>query len=154
MSVAPRARLAALALSLIAAPSCADDGSGDTEGSSDGTEGSEDTDADSLFDTEVQPVLDTWCLCHMQGPDGSMEAPFLTLNAGMAVGNLVDVPSNQVPTMARVTPGDREQSYLWHKINGTHGAQGGMGDPMPPGFELPPEDVEAIGRWIDMGAMP
>lgn len=125
---------------ILSAPACADDGMGDSDGLQTGR-----------FDTEVQPVFDTWCLCHMQGPDGTMEADYMQLNAP-AIDRLVDVASVEVPEMARIAPGDRQRSYLWHKISGTHESVGGTGDSMPPTLTLSAEDKETIGRWIDDGA--
>ena len=53
-----------------------------------------------------------------------------------------------------VTPNDTANSYLWHKINGTHGKVGGKGGEMPkdgnPDFGTVERDM--IETWILEGA--
>jgi parallel beta-helix repeat protein len=75
-----------------------------------------------------------------------------------AYADTVDMPSSQLPTMDRVEPGDHLLSYLWHKVNGTHGGVGGSGGQMPfgctPGMNcLTPAEISAIAGWIDAGAL-
>ena len=51
-----------------------------------------------------------------------------------------------------IQPGNRARSYLFHKIAGTHRANGvgGRGDRMPPSLiPYTDEEVERIGVWID-----
>ena len=68
---------------------------------------------------------------------------------------LVDTPSNDVPALARVNPGDPEGSYLFLKILDRQQEVEGAGDRMPPtGFALPADDVELIREWIEAGALP
>ena len=75
--------------------------------------------------------------------------------SGNAFGNIVNVASNAVPAMNRITPNDPSQSYLWHKINGTHISVGGFGAQMPPiGGPLPPATIQMITDWINQGANP
>lgn len=67
---------------------------------------------------------------------------------------LVGVPSQDVPSMARIEPGDAENSYLVRKIEDRHRSVGGAGDRMPPtGFALPADDISMIREWIDDGAL-
>lgn len=67
---------------------------------------------------------------------------------------LVDVPSDDVPTIDRVEPGDPDASYLFLKITDRHGEVGGAGDRMPPtGFALPEDDIAMIRVWIEDGAL-
>lgn len=109
------------------------------------------------FDADIQPILESACLCHFSAtPGGDMTAPYLNLNAGFALGELRDVDSVQLPSMKRVAPGDAENSYLVHKLRGTHGDVGGpMGtDRMPPLAPLLPEDIMRIEAWIAAGAEP
>jgi len=59
------------------------------------------------------------------------------------------LPSMQLSTMPLVTSGDPENSYLWHKINGTHADVGGSGELMPPaGHGLSPEHLELVRAWL------
>jgi hypothetical protein len=103
---------------------------------------------------DVQPLLDESCLCHMEGSSGTMVAPTLTLNADSAFAELVDTPSTQLPSMARVTPGDPDASYLWRKITDTHIDAGGSGTVMPPTGQLSAGKRDTIEMWIADGAQP
>jgi hypothetical protein len=65
----------------------------------------------------------------------------------------VNAPSDQVPQVVRVKPGDPEGSYLWLKLQ--HKAAKGRG--MPRGIftskRLPEAELEIIKRWIEAGAL-
>ena len=104
--------------------------------------------------TQIQPIWNAWCTCHLQGMSGTMEATTLTLNAEFSHDELVGTPSMAVPTMARIEPGDPDASYLWHKTHDTHESVGGDGTEMPPGQMLPQSDLELIEHWIRGGALP
>ena len=98
-------------------------------------------------DRDLQPLWDAKCSdCHMdrQAFGG------LFLDAGHAYGNLVGVPASQLPTMARVEPGDPDHSYVWLKIQGAHLGAGGYGETIPVRWT---EDEKArILLWIEQGA--
>lgn len=129
---------------------CDDDGgSGDGQACGDPA----DTDATPVdYVADVEPILLSNCTCHLAPIDGSdMEAPFLTLNPDTGLAQLVDVPSEESP-LVRVAPGCRDDSYLWHKLSGTHLDVEGSGTVMPPTGALDPADVEIVGRWISAGA--
>ncbi|MEM9074159.1 MAG: DUF1592 domain-containing protein [Myxococcota bacterium] len=52
--------------------------------------------------------------------------------------------------MPLITPGDLNQSYLWHKVQGTHATVGGEGDAMPPsGTPLTERERQGIQRLIE-----
>ena len=85
------------------------------------------------------------CATH-HGPSGT--AAGLDLSAGQSYANLVNVPSTQV-ALNRVTPGDAENSYLVHKIEGRDGIEG---QPMPVGPPLTDEQIAMIRQWINAGA--
>ncbi len=70
-------------------------------------------------------------------------------NIGTAVG--ADSTQSELPLIAA---GDPDQSYLLHKMRGTHGVVGGMGTEMPPpGLESVPEArIQLIADWIAAGA--
>ena len=73
----------------------------------------------------------------------------LDLTAGNAYANLVNVRSVQV-ALNRVTPGDAENSYLIHKIDGRAGI---VGDRMPTnGPFLTTAQINVIKQWINDGA--
>lgn len=106
------------------------------------------------FSEQVQPVFNEQCLCHMESPSGTQVAPFLTLNEGRSLGELVGVASMEAPDLARVEPGVPEESYLWHKLRGTHLDVGGSGEIMPPTGSLEETTIQLIEDWIAQGAEP
>ena len=77
----------------------------------------------------------------------------MNLSAGQAYANTVNVPSNELPSMDRIEPGDPNQSYLVNKIQGTQGDVGGSGQRMPLGGDpLSEADINTIRAWITAGA--
>lgn len=102
------------------------------------------------FETSVQPFINMACNCHQSDP---LMAPF-TLKPGQAYNAIVNVPSSQVATMMLVKPGAPQESYLWHKVNGTFLDVGGTGMIMP--FTIPLNDSEKkiFESWILAGAKP
>jgi hypothetical protein len=95
--------------------------------------------------TEMQTFVNTRCTpCHIaNAPAGlSLANDFTTATVG--------VPATELPTMFRIAPGDREKSYLFHKIRGTHVAVGGTGARMPKNNPpLADADIARIGGFID-----
>lgn len=74
----------------------------------------------------------------------------LLLAQGEAYGNLVGVPSTQIPLTPRVTPNDPERSYLYRKVTG---ASGILGTRMPQaGPNLSEAHLKLIRDWIRRGA--
>jgi hypothetical protein len=136
-----------------------DDTSADTSESGstsegDSTSGSTTGVAEVDYETQIQPIWNGQCTCHLQGPSGTMTAPTLTLNPDISHGQLVSTPSTAVPTMARIEPGDPDASYLWHKTHATHLEVGGDGTEMPPGLVLSASDMQLVEDWIVGGALP
>jgi hypothetical protein len=87
--------------------------------------------------------------CHTstgRNPSGGMD-----LNHNVAYDSLVNVPSRGKPGAIRVIPGDPENSYIVHKIEGRAGI---VGRRMP--FSGPPflsdGQVLILKRWIAIGA--
>jgi hypothetical protein len=111
------------------------------------------------FSTDVQPIFTASCGCHTGGssPAG------LSLAAGVAHGNLVNVDSCERPSMKRVLPMNPNSSWLWRKLNGTHNTVGacscpsvsGCGGQMPlGGLPLSATQLSTIEQWINQGANP
>jgi hypothetical protein len=75
----------------------------------------------------------------------------LDLSPAVAYSNLVSVASRGKPGATRVIPGDPENSYLIHKLEGQPGI---VGLRMP--FNGPPYlvdgQISVIKRWIELGA--
>ncbi|MGI9232102.1 MAG: hypothetical protein ACR2RD_00590 [Woeseiaceae bacterium] len=83
--------------------------------------------------------------CH----SGSSPPQNLRLDDGFSLGNLVGVPSGEVPTINRVEPGDPDNSYLVQKIEGT----AAVGSRMPlGGAALSSDLIDDIRQWIQDGA--
>ncbi len=102
------------------------------------------------FADQIQPILTVTCAtsaCHsMRGGKAG-----LVLEEGVAGGNLVNIASTEQPTLRRVLPGDPEQSYLVHKIEGRPGISGvRMPKARPP---LAQEQIDLIRLWITQGAV-
>lgn len=107
------------------------------------------------WSAEVQPLLSTRCAgCH--GNSGTPQyAGFANIqDPVLGYANIVSVTSVELPTMARIEPGDHLQSYLWHKINGSQLSVGGSGVRMPQfGPFLDAAELDGIAGWIDAGAL-
>jgi mono/diheme cytochrome c family protein len=120
---------------------CAGDDTGDTD-----TDTDTDPAATPTYAADIQPIFDTSCVsCHTTG----------AASAGLdltASANIVGVVSTQAAPMNLVEAGDPDNSYLWHKVNGTHGGAGGSGEQMPQGSELAAADLATIEAWITGGA--
>jgi hypothetical protein len=141
----------AIALCTILCGACDDD---EDDEASDQSESSTTDVMEVDYVTQIQPIWNTWCTCHLQGASGEMVAPTLTLNAEFSHEELVGQASTAVPALARIEPGDPDASYLWHKIHDTQEEVGGGGTEMPPAQVLSDGDMELIEHWIRGGAMP
>jgi hypothetical protein len=74
----------------------------------------------------------------------------MNLRAGMAYNSLVGAASSAKPGAIRVIPGDPENSYIIHKLEGRTGI---VGTPMPRGNTLlTAGQILVIKRWIELGA--
>jgi hypothetical protein len=87
--------------------------------------------------------------CHNAG--GRSFTANLSLAEGVSYGDLVNVASRNKPGAIRVIPGDPENSYLIHKLEGRSGI---VGDRMPRtgGVFLTDGQISIIKRWIELGA--
>lgn len=98
----------------------------------------------------IQPIWDAKCgsTCHLN----AFSSGQLNLE-GDGYDDLVNVGAFQAP-MQRVTPGSPEDSYLWHKLNGTQASVGGSGLDMPKLDSLSNGEMTRIELWIIGGANP
>lgn len=106
--------------------------------------------ATPTLETLSQTVFGSKCApCHFgEQPLGGFD-----LTPGADLKSRLEGPSVAVPSMPLVTPEDPDQSYLWHKINGSHLDVGGAGGPMPPNGALGGDDQALIRAWIEGGAL-
>ncbi len=137
--------LGSMALLSFLGAACAGDGTG-VDGGGGGN-------AETTLSADVQPILTANCAlsgCHA----GSDPQQGQNLSAGQTFSNVVNVASNELPTMDRVEPGRPDSSYLVHKIEGTHLQIGGSGDRMPLARSpLSQAEINVIRAWIQAGAM-
>jgi hypothetical protein len=82
---------------------------------------------------------------------GRTPAAGMNLTQGNAYASLVDRPSTGKPGAIRVIPGDPENSYIIHKLEGRAGI---VGERMPRtgGPFLTPGQILVIRTWIARGA--
>jgi len=89
--------------------------------------------------------------CHA-GPTSSMLPGGMDLTSAAAShASLVGVASLEVPSLQRVTPGQPDDSYLIHKLDGTQAVGGQM--PLI-GGPLSSTTIAQIRKWITDGANP
>lgn len=102
------------------------------------------SDFQEIQDTVFTPIC-TQCHIGAGAPHG------LRLDAANSYALLVNVASDEVPTLKRVNPGNPDQSYIVQKISGT----AAVGGRMPLGQAALPQDrIDLIRRWIAAGAPP
>lgn len=74
----------------------------------------------------------------------------LRLDAGFAYGNLINVASPRDPSQVRVIPGNPDDSFIIHKLEGTQT----LGDRMPDGGPyLQQSTIDVVRLWIANGAL-
>lgn len=156
-------KLAIVVLSAFVATGCSsdDDDNADTAGGAPITDGDN---TDTLGDIDQTPdespvavsafreIQDTIFspICAECHGTGSASAG-LQLNDGDSFAALVGVSSFEVATLARVQPGDPDNSYLVQKIEGTQavGARMPLGGP-----PLSQAQMDLVRQWITDGAPP
>ncbi len=115
--------------------------------------GAEDSEAGYTYTLtdDIQPLIfNVYCTdCHsiVGGTNGSLQE-------GEAYDEIVNVPSSDIPSMDRIEPGDPDNSYLYHKVAGTHRAAGGAGGTMPITGDccLSTDELDMLSTWIEEGA--
>ena len=101
------------------------------------------------FDADVWPTFEARCTagCHAN----MATVPHMPDSAG-AFANMVGVMSSN--GMNYVTADVPDDSYVWHKLAGTHSIVGGSGSPMPLVGEMCTVEMQTIYAWILAGAQP
>ena len=102
-----------------------------------------------IFDAPDSSGRSACTSCH--NAQGARFAGNLNLTGATAYAQLVNVASSGKPGAVRVIPGDAENSYLIHKIEGRPGI---VGERMPrnAGPFLTPGQILIIRTWIGQGA--
>lgn len=96
------------------------------------------------FADDLQPVFNSNCVgCHGDGGNAGLD-----LRSGRSYANLVGNPATE-SGLARIEPGEPENSWLYLKITG----QQTVGDQMPPGSPLNTDTTDRIRTWIEEGAL-
>lgn len=102
-----------------------------------------------IFETTDTAGRTACVACHTNV--GRNPAGNLNLLHDVAYNNLVGVNATQRPSMKRVEPGNPDDSYLVHKLEGRPGI---VGVRMP--FNGPPYltdgQIVIVRRWIELGA--
>ena len=102
-----------------------------------------------IFETADSSGRPACTNCH--APQGAQPAVGgLNLTNAVAYASLVNAPAPERRTLNLVTPGDPENSYLIHKLEGSHNI---IGVRMPFGGPyLSSNQILVIRRWIEIGA--
>jgi hypothetical protein len=131
--------------SVLLLSACAGDGSGLDENGKPAT-GASDALMPKLSSIQQHVFTPICAGCH-----SGVAAPLGLRLDGDAVtyAMLVNAPSDEVPTIARVVPGNPNASYLIQKLEGWAGVGGRM--PLN-GPALPAETIAVIRQWIAEGA--
>lgn len=127
---------------------CAGNGQGlDQNGNPIGNDGGLPIAFEPTFTNVQQNVFSAICVeCHT-GPDAPQG---MSLDPDHSYQNIVGVHSNEQPNLFRVAPGDPNDSYLIHKLEGGPNIVGGQ---MPlDRTPLSQETINSIRLWIAQGA--
>jgi hypothetical protein len=129
---------------MVLASACAGDGTGLDQRGNGGNE--------PRLTSDVQPILTANCAfpgCHA----GNDPQKGMHLGPGQTYSNVVNVASQELPSMNRVTRNQPDNSYLVHKVQGTHLGVGGNGSRMPLGRSpLSQDEIDIIRAWVAAGA--
>ena len=136
-------------------PDTTTDGPGQTESTSDGTQGSESTGLVELsHDEDIQPIWTASCIdstCHdSDGPAGTLDLQTAGVRDRLCSG----FHSGSGTVYVDCEGLDPQESFLFRKIEWTHGDFNGAGSPMPPAGMLDPATLATVETWILGGAMP
>jgi hypothetical protein len=101
----------------------------------------------SIQDNVFTPICSS---CHT-GQGGTLPGVMDLTSITASFMSLVNVPSVENAALDRVTPGDPDNSYLVHKIEGTAAAPNDTRMPLF-GAPLDQNTIDAIRQWISDGA--
>lgn len=121
---------------------------------------SETSSTDLSHAADIQPIWDQHCVEGCHEPSGTWA--LVDLSPEMAYISIVGETGTQTIStgMNLIEPGSLDDSYLWHKLKGTHVEAGGSGVSMPANDDLTAGDplddatLDIIAEWIEGGAPP
>ena len=103
--------------------------------------------APTLASVQANVFNPSCIVCH----SGANAPQGLRLDAANSFTNLVGVRSREDSSFFRVSPGNPDQSYLIHKLEGT----ASVGEQMPfGGPPIPQSIIDFVRQWITDGALP
>ena len=103
--------------------------------------------APTLASVQANVFNPSCIVCH----SGANAPQGLRLDAANSFTNLVGVRSREDSSFFRVSPGNPDQSYLIHKLEGT----ASVGEQMPfGGPPIPQSTIDFVRQWITDGAQP
>lgn len=110
---------------------------------------------------EIRPLLQTSCAlsssCHAQSSAGSGNLSLSSADAYCAlVGatkGATSLQSAKATLPKRVTPGSKDQSFLYKKLTVKSSESATYGSIMPLGQPLDQASIDKFARWIDGGAL-
>ncbi len=103
--------------------------------------------APTLASVQANVFNPSCIICH----SGANAPQGLRLDAANSFTNLVGVSSREDSSFFRVSPGNPDQSYLIHKLEGT----ASVGEQMPfGGPPIPQSTIDFVRQWITDGALP
>lgn len=119
---------------------------GSSSGGSSSSSGSASADFQTIQDQVFTPIC-AQCHAGAGAPEG------MQLSAGVSYGMIVNVPSQEQPSLLRIKPGDPDNSYLVQKIEG----RAAVGAQMPDGCPitqpcLDQSTIDLIRQWVSEGA--
>ena len=146
----PAASALALWLSVLALATGCDEKLADIAGPTPGLAPTFSSIQENIFESSDSSGRAACIQCHTRR--GGFVPPLgLSLDHDVAYQNLVGVSSVGKPGAVRVIPGDAENSYIVHKLEGRSDIVG-MRMPRTSGPFLTEGQISIIRRWIDQGA--
>ena len=140
---------AALILTCLAAAAC-DESLSDVAGPTPNLTPTFSSIQSEIFETTDSSGRQACTTCHFAAP-GRITPGGLNLTAGNSHASLVNARAVTKPSAVRVVPGDPENSYLIHKLEGRSDIVG-LRMPRTQGPFLTDGQILIIKRWIENGA--
>ena len=106
-------------------------------------------DTDASLGVRTRALFAQTCAGGPESGCHSEHAANLTLTLDPDGGDVINVPSTEMPPMVRVAPYQPDASYLYWKVSGDPRIDGGV---MPLYAPFDPRIPGLVGEWIEAGA--